>query len=113
MSNLKVFKQTDVQYSRLKAFQQFAFMYQLETYKAYDFRIGIQDMYFDYGQNWMYTGLVTIDEEEGRDWQSLCPRDHELVTNCDSVTQLKAMAEYYIDHLDKGEISIDLYKVFE
>ena len=113
MNNLKKFKQTDVEYSRLKAFQQFAFMYQLETLKAYDFNLGIKDMYFDYGQDWWYTGLITVDEEKEQSWQSLCPRDHELVTNCDSVAQLKAMAEYYIDHLDKREFSIDLYEVFE
>ena len=113
MSNLKVSKMTDVEYARLKAFSEFAFNYQLETRKADDFFVGVGETYFDYGQYWKYTALITKDEEKEESWQSRCPRDHELVTNCDSVAQLKAMAEYYIDHLDKGEICIDLYKVFE
>ncbi len=113
MNNLKVFKMTDVEYSRLKAFSEFAFNYQLESRKASDFFIGVGEMYFDFGQNWKYTGLITKNEETEQDWQTLCPRDHELVTNCDSVAKLKEMAEYYIDHLDKGEICVNLYEKFE
>lgn len=113
MDNLKVFKWTDVEYSRLKAFSEFAFNYQLESHKADDFFVGVGVTYFDFGQDWKYTALITKNEETDDSWQSVCPRDHKLITNCDSVSKLKAMAEYYIDHLDNGEISISLYKVFE
>lgn len=79
------------------------------------FWVELKDIYFDYGQNWMYTAFITTDlaDEYDHSWQSFCPRDWELIVNTDSVEKLVAMAEYYMEELYKDEISISLYKVFE
>jgi hypothetical protein len=101
MSNLKVFKMTDVEYSRLKAFAEFAFNYQMEARKADDFFVGVGETYFDYGQDWKYTALITKDEEKEESWQSLCPRDWELVVTETDINKIIAMAWFYMDNLQK------------
>ena len=79
------------------------------------FFVEIRDMYFDYGQDWMYTGFLTTNLEDSNSWQSFCPRDWELIVNTDSVEKLTAMAEYYMQSLYDGEsyTGKELYPVFE
>ena len=38
----------------------------------------LDDIYFDYGQDWMYTAPVTYCKD-GESFQSLCPRDYKKV----------------------------------
>lgn len=49
----------------------------------------VQTVYFDYGQDWMWTTICTEENYDGS-YQALCPRDHELITdvgNLDAITQ--------------------------
>ena len=73
--------------------------------KNYRYQVYIKQMYFDYGQNWQYTGFCTVDTEETNgtlsSWQSLCPRDWELVVECMDINKLIAMAWFYMDNLQK------------
>lgn len=66
----------------------------------------VKDMYFDFGQNWMYTGFVTCDEKNFTSWQSFCPRDYELILDTDSIEKLSNMAVYYAIELHKGSKDI-------
>lgn len=112
MDNLRVFKSNEVESARLEAFAQLATASDFN--KDSRFGIGTQVMYYDYGQNWKYTGLLTIDyDENSRAWQSVSPRDHELICSCDSFEKLKEMADYYVQQLCEGYITVDLYKKFE
>lgn len=73
--------------------------------KSFRYEVRIKRMYFDYGQNWEYTGFVTIDTEDENgttgSWQSLCPRDWELVVECMDINKIIAMAWFYMDNLQK------------
>jgi len=79
------------------------------------FWVELKDIYFDYGQNWMYTAFITTDfaDEHENSWQSFCPRDWELIVNTDSVEKLTAMAEYYMQSLYDEHTGKSLYPVFE
>jgi hypothetical protein len=85
--------------------------------KNYRYEVSIKEMYFDYGQNWKYTGFCTVDTEETNgtlaSWQSLCPRDWELVVECMDINKLIAMAWFYMDNLQKPYSErISLYQQF-
>ena len=70
--------------------------------KNFRYDITIKNMYFDFGQDWMYTGLLTTDtEEEGslNTWQSLNPKEWKELVNSDSVSQIVDMAWKYMDKL--------------
>lgn len=77
----------------------------------------VKDIYFDFGQDWMYTGFVTYDEKEQNgtlaSWQSFCPRDYELILDTDSIEKLSYMAVYYAIELHNGSKDINLYPRFE
>ena len=81
------------------------------------FWVELKDIYFDFGQNWMYTAFITTDlaDEHENSWQSFCPRDWELIVNTDSVEKLTKMAEYYMQSLYDSESHTGkhLYPVFE
>ena len=113
MDNLRVFESNEVELARLEAFAQLATASDFN--KDSRFGIGTQVMYYDYGQDWKYTGLLTVDYEAecSREWQSVCPRDHKLICNCDSFKKLKEMADYYVQQLCEGNICINLYEKFE
>lgn len=73
--------------------------------KSYRYQVYIKQMYFDYGQDWQYTGFCTVDTEETSgtltSWQSLCPRDWELVVEETDINKIIAMAWFYMDNLQK------------
>jgi hypothetical protein len=73
--------------------------------KTSRYEVSIKRMYFDYGQNWEYTGFVTrdTDTDDGTlgSWQSLCPRDWELVVTETNIDRIIAMAWFYMDNLQK------------
>jgi hypothetical protein len=69
--------------------------------KNYRYDVTIQTTYFDYGQNWKYTAFITYDEDEDDKWQSLCPRDWELVVTETDINKIIAMAWFYMDNVGK------------
>lgn len=77
----------------------------------YSHTVTIKDIYFDVGQQWMYTALITTDTRTGESWQSLCPRDWELVVNCMDIEKIIEMANYYMETIGKHEVR--LYPKFE
>lgn len=67
--------------------------------KNFRYYITIKNMYFDLGQDWKYTGLLTTDTEEDIKWQSLNPKEWKELVNSDSVSQIIDMAWKYMDKL--------------
>lgn len=78
-----------------------------------DFRLTVEDIYFDYGQNWLYSGIVYKSAKS--EYQAFCPRDWELILETDSILKLYEMATYYAEMQVKGEWSYkkSLYEIFE
>ena len=74
--------------------------------KTYRYEVSIKEMYFDYGQDWKYTGFLTTDTDHADDsvlgsWQSLCPRDWELVVTETDINKIIDMAWFYMDNVRK------------
>ena len=73
--------------------------------KDYNYQVFIKEMYFDAGQDWKYTGFLTVDTSRADDllgsWQSLCPRDWELVVTETDISKIVSMAWFYMDNLQK------------
>lgn len=87
--------------------------------KNFQYDVIIKVMYFDAGQNWKYTGFLTVDTNQSEDsilssWQSLNPKDWSLVVECMDISKIIDMAWYYMDNLvNKKEIEVKLYEKFE
>lgn len=82
--------------------------------KNFRYDVRIKDMYFDYGQDWKYTGFLTTDLDDAteRSWQSFCPRDWELIVTTNDINKLIDMAWYYMEHLIEEDFD-NLYEKFE
>lgn len=87
----RIYDETTTEYFRMLLFKEVANAILYGTHKY----LSIADMYFDYGQDWKYTGLLMNNFETGRDYQAFCPRDYKLIITCDSVEKIKEMATYY------------------
>ena len=109
MASIRVYKTTEIEFIRLRTFATAC----NATYAAHDMneRIQVEDVYFDYGQNWKYTTLITHNYDESDSWQSLCPRDYETILECDHIATLLRYADYYVEARRNGEICVDLTKI--
>lgn len=107
MNNIRVYEKNERQYKVLKMFAE------MVNDNLTDGHLTVENIYFDMGQNWKYTALIT-NKEDGLfgSWQSFCPRDYELILYTDSIAILEKMAKYYAEELNKGKTSVYLYKVF-
>lgn len=72
------------------------------------FYVDIADTYFDLGQDWKYTTLITERLSDGSTWQSFCPRDWEKIVDCDSFKQIEEWAIKYANGIINGEFCVDL-----
>ena len=113
MSKIKTYTANDIELHTLELFARFVNV-ALSELGDERYSMRVKDMYFDFGQHWMYTGLIT-DDAQGLfgGWQSVCPRDYELILDTDSIEKLSQMAVYYATELMSGKISIHLYERFE
>jgi hypothetical protein len=103
-------------FNNLKALQLFAeaCTQWMGENKNFRYDVTIENIYFDASQDWMWTTIVVNDEDDwGRSWQALCPRDWELIVTCDSISKLTDMAWDFMDNIAKGNICVNLYKRFE
>ena len=98
----------------MRVFVEACEQYNVEN-KNYRYEVSIKEMYFDYGQDWKYTGFLTRDTEADwvSEWQSLCPRDWELVVTETNIDRIIAMAWFYMDNVRKPYIERkNLYEKF-
>ena len=74
-----------------------------------DFRLTVEDIYFDCGQNWFYSGIVYKSAKS--EYHAFC----ELILETDSILKLYEMATYYAEMQTKGEWNYkkSLYEIFE
>lgn len=111
MGKIRIYEATEIESIRLHTFANIA----NEIYKSHGMSeyITVEDIYFDYGQNWWHTALVTNapDEKWGNRWQTVCPRDYEIIISCDSVADLARYADYYVEARIDDEVCVDLSKI--
>lgn len=110
MSLIRTYEKNETEYQTLQLFATMVNRIALEEKVA--IYMDIKDVYFDFGQDWLYTALITEDLRNGTTWQSLCPSDYELILKTDSITKLKSMAWTCVNLYKEGE-SIALYEVYK
>ena len=113
MGKIRTYKATEIEAIRLNTFADMCNA--LFAEKDMDMKIEVKDIYFDFGQDWWYTALVTIDKRETSfmkdSWQTFCPRDYEIVIGCDSLLDMQRYAEYYVDAMVDDNICVNLSKI--
>ena len=71
-----------------------------------NYQLVLEDIYFDYGQRWMYTSPITCDLTSKSDivgrWQSICPRDYKILLNSNSFREINEYAMHYVDCILNG-----------
>lgn len=94
MSSIKVYSKDSMEYRKLKLFADMCNgKFREKEIRCY---VTIETTYFDFGQDWKYTALITT-EMFGSSWQSLCPRDYENILLCDSISEMDRYAEKYVN----------------
>lgn len=91
MSLIKVYPKNSMEYKKLELFA--SMCDDKFDEKGIDCFVTIETTYFDFGQDWKYTALIT--NEATSSYQSLCPRDYENILLCDSISELDRYAEIY------------------
>ena len=110
MSAIRIYKSNEPEAIRLNLFADFC----NALYKAHktNEEIKVEEIYFDFGQNWMYTALVTYDYDGKSSWQTVGPRDYEIIINCTNEADLFRYADYYVTaRIDCDAVCIDLSKI--
>lgn len=103
---IKTYKHNTMEFQKLDTFCNIAnSMLHGTKYMLY-----LDDIYFDCGQNWMYTAILTHDINSDNEWQSLCPRDYKGLLMTDSFSEIANKAMFYAKELCDGKICIDLFK---
>lgn len=100
---IRTYTRQDLEYCKLETFCVLANNNLVGT----TYRVGLNDIYFDYGAQWRYTGVITYDDSYDRDdvlysHQTLCPRDYEILVTSDSFNDILNMAAMYANHLING-----------
>lgn len=80
---IKTFKPNEKEYEALKAV---ANMLTLLCTNGYKF--DVEDTYFDFGQNWMWTTIIAKKDNDDS-YQVLSPREHELITENICLTRIE------------------------
>lgn len=74
----------------------------LEAFSKHGYRYTVEDIYFDFGLNWMYTAIVTHDRTKTgmlSSWQTLDPKQWEQIVEAESVEDLAEA----VDAVRKGD----------
>lgn len=84
----RTFKRNDREWKNLNAVAKM-----LEALSENGYRYEVEDCYFDYGQNWMWTTIICHKGGSGMldSWQVGCPRDWEnivLATTADELAEV-------------------------
>jgi hypothetical protein len=84
----------------------------------FKYDITTENVFFEFGQDWKYTSFITTDveseSEDEKSWQSLCPRDWELVVTETDINRIIEMAFFYMDNLQKPPYQrMDLFQKFD
>ena len=68
----------------------------LESVSKNGYRYEVEDCYFDFGQNWMYTTVICHNPNATgllSSWQVGCPRDWENIVEAETIEDLAKVVE--------------------
>ena len=67
--------------------------------KNFKYDISIKKVYFDMGQNWMWTTFIVTDEDTDEEWQAMNPKEWLEVVNETDIGKLTDLAWKFMDKL--------------
>lgn len=106
MSLIRVYDEKEIEYRKLQFFCDVC-NNELINWGAHKY-VFIRECYFDLGQDWKYTALITEDFAKYSTWQSVCPRDYEAIVSSDSFSEIEAWAYDYAEALMREEVGVHL-----
>lgn len=106
MSVIRIYNANEVEWSKLQLFCSMCNKILMEN-KAHKM-VYVEECYFDFGQDWKYTALITEDFTTDSKWQSVNPRDYGNIVTSDSFSEIEMWAYNYADALIDGKISVQL-----
>ena len=83
--NERILSKSEIEYSKLEIVAKM-----LESKSPNKAQYVIEDVYLDYGANWVWSTIV---RKGYRECQVLSPRDWKSIVMCDSFTELEQIAE--------------------
>ena len=67
--------------------------------KNFRYDISIKKVYFDMGQNWMWTTFIVTDTDTDEEWQAMTPKEWLEVVNETDIGKLTDLAWKFMDKL--------------
>lgn len=67
--------------------------------KNFRYDISIKKVYFDMGQNWMWTTFIVTDTDTDEEWQAMNPNEWLEVVNETDIGKLTDLAWKFMDKL--------------
>jgi hypothetical protein len=83
---------------RIRLFRNFTEQWATEN-NNFKFSLEIENIYYDFGADWMYTALVTYRESDNTSWQTLNGREWVELVNDDSMESIKKKAYDYMERI--------------
>ena len=67
--------------------------------KNFRYDISIENVFFDLGQNWVWTTFVVTDTDTDEEWQAMTPKEWLEVVNETDIGKLTDLAWKFMDRL--------------
>ena len=67
--------------------------------KNFRYDISIKKVYFDIGQNWMWTTFIVTDTDTDEEWQAMNPKEWLEVVNETDIGKITDLAWKFMDKL--------------
>ena len=81
MEPIRIYSENSPELNKLKLA-----CYELERLSKHGTVYTVKNIYFDVGQNWMYSAIIA-NSRDGASWQAVCPRDYERILYADDVAK--------------------------
>lgn len=96
----QVIKTTEnfMEITAMKVFEMATMEWMVEN-KNFRYDISIKKVYFDMGQNWMWTTFIVTDTDTDTEWQAMNPKEWLEVVNETDIGKLTDLAWEFMDKL--------------
>ena len=82
----------------MRVFEEATMEWMVEN-KNFRYDISIKKVYFDMGQNWMWTTFIVTDTDTDEEWQAMSPKEWLEVVNETDIGKITDLAWKFMDKL--------------
>lgn len=95
MNHITMFGERERAYSALQFAASYLNMRAADLGKSYWYTV--EDCYFDFGQNWMWTTIIAHDPSMGTSWQAIYPNMQERILEATSYLDITDTVEELVN----------------